>query len=115
VAVWRPIEAARVGEDGYRILSANSDRPEKPWEFDHGDFVRCAGRMLPGIPARSRVARASSEAGTLQPASAGQKLNRNWKSLTSRQTSWSANAATISPAAAATGPIVSILRIGMAT
>ena len=63
VPVWRPVAAAKVDVDAYRILSANSEYPDEVWEFDQGDLVRCADRMLSGANAKVAVARLSSEAG----------------------------------------------------
>ena len=57
VPVWRPVTAAHIGDDAYRILSANSDYPDEVWEFDRDDLVRCADRMLSGASAKVAVAR----------------------------------------------------------
>jgi hypothetical protein len=62
VAVWRPVAAAWVAGDLYRILSANSDHPEETWEFDRGDLVRCADRTLSSACVKVAVARVSREA-----------------------------------------------------
>jgi hypothetical protein len=63
VPVWRPVSAAQVGEDTYRILSANNEHADEIWEFDQGDLVRCVDRTLSGTPVKVAVARASSGAG----------------------------------------------------
>jgi hypothetical protein len=63
VSVWRPVAAAHISADTYRILSANSEHPDEAWEFDQGDLVRCVDRMLSGTNAKVAVARVSNRAG----------------------------------------------------
>lgn len=43
VQVWRPVEAEPVG-DAFRIVGGCPDGER--WEFQPGDVVRCARRML---------------------------------------------------------------------
>lgn len=63
VSVWRPVVAAYVGEDAYRIVSANAEHPDETWEFDRGDVVRCTDRVISGGSAKVAIARLSNRAG----------------------------------------------------
>ena len=63
VSVWRPVAAAPIGGDMYRILSLNSEHPDESWEFDGGDLVHCADRMLSGVAVKVALRRASNLAG----------------------------------------------------
>jgi len=60
VDVWRPVDAERVGDDLYRIISEAPDRDFEDWEFTTGEVVRCIPRILSGgaqgIVAVARVA-----------------------------------------------------------
>jgi hypothetical protein len=44
--VWRPIEAVRLGDDRYQIVSINQSPEDEHWEFTSGDIVRCKLRLL---------------------------------------------------------------------
>jgi hypothetical protein len=58
VAVWRPVEAERLEDGAYRILSQPPDRTEA-WKFPAGSVVRCEEKTfsggLKGLVARERV------------------------------------------------------------
>ena len=51
VDVWRPVEAAHLGDDRYRITSVNVDPSDEHWQFSTGDIVRCSSQALSGGPA----------------------------------------------------------------
>ena len=38
---WRPVAAARLGDDVYRILGKKSVVAGEEWPFEPGDVVRC--------------------------------------------------------------------------
>ena len=44
--VWTPVDAERVGEDTYRIVSVNPDPDDEKWEFTSGDVVHCVPMVL---------------------------------------------------------------------
>ena len=46
--VWAPVDAERVGDDLYRIVSENSDPDDECWEFTTGEVVRCIPRIFSG-------------------------------------------------------------------
>ena len=48
VDVWRPVEAERVDEDSYRIVSENPDPDDERWEFSTGEIVRCVPKVFSG-------------------------------------------------------------------
>jgi hypothetical protein len=41
VDVWRPVQAERLRESTYRILSQPYDRTVESWQFEPGDVVLC--------------------------------------------------------------------------
>jgi hypothetical protein len=45
---WRPVSAEYLGEDLYRISSANENPDDESWEFAEGEVVRCRLRKLSG-------------------------------------------------------------------
>jgi hypothetical protein len=45
--VWRPVQAAHVRDDVYRIISSNLDPEDEKWQFASGELVRCEKRMSP--------------------------------------------------------------------
>lgn len=45
VDVWRPVPAAHIGDDVYR-LSADPVPEEEQWAFEPGTVVRCEWRLL---------------------------------------------------------------------
>jgi hypothetical protein len=45
---WRPVQAAGLGADRYRIVSENDDPEDEHWQFTTGDVVRCMERQLSG-------------------------------------------------------------------
>jgi hypothetical protein len=57
VDCWRPVDAAREGENQYRIVSANRDPSDEQWEFVSGDLVVCERRTLSGSEALVAVRR----------------------------------------------------------
>ena len=48
VDVWRPVEAAFLRDDVYRIVSVNAVPDDEEWEFGSGELVRCERRVLSG-------------------------------------------------------------------
>lgn len=46
--VWRPVQARKVADDCYQLVSVNSDPVDEQWEFNTGDVVRCKTRRLSG-------------------------------------------------------------------
>lgn len=44
--VWRPVQAASLGGDLLRIVSANDDPGDEHWEFATGTIVRCKQQAL---------------------------------------------------------------------
>ena len=46
VDVWRPVEAERVDEALYRIISENPDPEDERWEFATGEIVRCVPKVF---------------------------------------------------------------------
>jgi hypothetical protein len=58
VACWRPVDAAALGADRYRLLT---DRPDdEVWPFDTGDVVRCEIKTLSGNECLVACAKAES-------------------------------------------------------
>jgi hypothetical protein len=45
VEVWRPVEAAVLGDSLFQILSVNESETEQ-WQFESGAVVRCANRRF---------------------------------------------------------------------
>jgi hypothetical protein len=41
VDVWRPVQAERLSDNTYRILSQHYDRSVEAWQFEPGDVVLC--------------------------------------------------------------------------
>jgi hypothetical protein len=41
VDVWRPVQAERLSDSTYRILSQPYDRSIETWEFEPGELVLC--------------------------------------------------------------------------
>jgi hypothetical protein len=46
VHVWRPVQAAALGEGLFQILSANNDPETENWAFPSGAIVRCEPRSF---------------------------------------------------------------------
>ena len=46
IDVWRSVEAARVDEGLYQIISDNPDPATERWEFSPGDVVRCIPKVF---------------------------------------------------------------------
>ena len=44
--VWRPVEAIKIGEGIYRIVSDNQKPDDELWKYVTGDIVRCIRQML---------------------------------------------------------------------
>lgn len=47
VDVWRPVNAARISEDIYRLPHEKPDEDEE-WEFPAGSIVRCIKKTFAG-------------------------------------------------------------------
>lgn len=45
-AVWRPVEAERLRDGRFQIVSANPDPETETWEFPSGSIVQCEEREL---------------------------------------------------------------------
>lgn len=43
--VWRPVQAAHVRDDVYRIVSPNPDPEDEKWQFACGELVRCKEQL----------------------------------------------------------------------
>ncbi len=43
---WRPVEAVRIQDDVFEIISQNPDPDDEIWEFNVGQHVRCEKREL---------------------------------------------------------------------
>ena len=41
VDVWRPVQALRLENDHYQIVSENPYPEDERWQFSTGDIVRC--------------------------------------------------------------------------
>lgn len=41
VDVWRPVQAFKLEDDLYQIVSENPDPQDECWQFSMGDIVRC--------------------------------------------------------------------------
>jgi hypothetical protein len=41
VDVWRPVQAERLSDNTYRILSQPYDQSAESWQFEPGDVVLC--------------------------------------------------------------------------
>jgi hypothetical protein len=48
VEVWRPVQAAVLGDGLFQILSANSNSETERWAFPSGSIVRCEPRSFSG-------------------------------------------------------------------
>jgi hypothetical protein len=48
VDVWRPVQAERLTDGHYRIISENADPEDERWAFPTGSVVRCQARALEG-------------------------------------------------------------------
>ncbi len=46
--VWRPVEAVAIGNQDYRIITANSNPDDEHWEFATGEIVHCQEKMMSG-------------------------------------------------------------------
>ena len=44
--VWRPVEAVRVSQNVYRIISENPNPEDERWEFARDDLVQCRAKTL---------------------------------------------------------------------
>lgn len=47
IDVWRPVQAAHVRDDVYRIISSNLDPEDEKWQFASGELVCCEERTSP--------------------------------------------------------------------
>lgn len=45
---WRPVEAERVADGLYRIVSENPDPEDEHWRYPSGSLVRCEQKELSG-------------------------------------------------------------------
>ncbi len=48
--VWRPVEAERLADNRYRIVTPNGDPEDEHWQFLTGTVVRCEWRTLSESP-----------------------------------------------------------------
>ena len=61
VDVWRSVQALRLENDLYQIISENPDPEDERWQFSTGDIVRCKERTFAdGKTALAAVERISS-------------------------------------------------------
>lgn len=44
--VWRPVQAERLSDKTFRIVSNNLDPEDEKWQFSTGDIVKCEERIL---------------------------------------------------------------------
>lgn len=44
--VWRPVEAVKMGNDSYKIISPNPEPKIEKWEFSKGDLVQCENKIF---------------------------------------------------------------------
>ena len=59
--VWTPVDAVRLSEDTYRIVSVNPDPDDEKWEFTTSDVVRCVPMVLSRGECLVAVARVAPE------------------------------------------------------
>jgi hypothetical protein len=48
VDVWRPVDAERLADGSYRIVTENPDPEDEHWAFPTGSIVRCEERTFDG-------------------------------------------------------------------
>ena len=46
VDVWRPIQAEKLSNNLFRIVSKNPDLEDEKWQFSTGDIVKCEEHQL---------------------------------------------------------------------
>ena len=44
--VWRPVQAEKLSDKLFRIVSQNTDPAEEKWQFSTDDIVKCEERIL---------------------------------------------------------------------
>ena len=44
--VWRPVQAEKLSENTFRIVSQNNDPENEKWQFSTGDIVKCEEKIL---------------------------------------------------------------------
>ena len=44
--VWRPVQAEKLSDSLFRIISINPDPKDEKWQFSTGDIVKCEERIL---------------------------------------------------------------------
>jgi hypothetical protein len=44
--VWRPVEALKMGNDTYKIISPNPEPKIEKWQFKRGDLVQCEDKVF---------------------------------------------------------------------
>ena len=44
--VWRPVQAEKIGDNLFRIVSVNPDPENEKWQFSTGEIVKCEERSL---------------------------------------------------------------------
>ena len=44
--VWRPVQAEKLGNNLFRIISINPDPDDEKWQFSTGNIVKCEERIL---------------------------------------------------------------------
>lgn len=44
--VWRPVQAEKLSDCLFRIVSKNPDPGDEKWQFSTGDIVKCEERQL---------------------------------------------------------------------
>jgi hypothetical protein len=44
--VWRPVQAKKLSDKLFRIVSQNTDPENEKWQFSTGDIVKCEERIL---------------------------------------------------------------------
>ena len=44
--VWRPVQAEKLSDKLFRIVSQNTDPEDEKWQFSTGDIVKCEERIL---------------------------------------------------------------------
>ncbi len=45
---WRPVDAKRLDNNCFEIMTVNPDPEDENWQFDTGAIVRCEERELSG-------------------------------------------------------------------
>lgn len=44
--VWRPVQAEKLSDNLFRIISINPNPEDENWQFSAGDIVKCEERIL---------------------------------------------------------------------